>query len=105
MAKKENLIKKIAEKLQELKNDYENNKKWKLYLYLNGQCVKRLKIDKDFTPMNKFYKINVKHCKHLIGTNRKTQLIVTSSKYKMTDEKLKEAHIEVIIYEGSNITL
>lgn len=105
MAKKENLIKKIAEKLQELKNDYENNKKWKLYLYLNGQCVKRLKIDKDFAPMNKFYKINVKHCKHLIGTNRKTQLIVTSSKYKMTDEKLKEAHIEVIIYEGSNITL
>lgn len=105
MAKDKNLIKKIAEKLQELKNNYEENKKWKLYLYLNGQCVKCLKIDKDFAPMNKFYKINVKHCKHLIGTNRKTQIIVTSSKYKMTDEKLKEAHIEVIIYEGSNITL
>lgn len=100
MAKKKNLIKKIAEKLQELKNNYEENKKWKLYLYLNGQCVKCLKIDKDFAPMGKFYKINVKHCKHLIGTNRKTQLIVTSSKYKMTDEKLKEAHIEVIIYGG-----
>ena len=105
MAKKKNLIKKIVEQLQELKSNYENNKKWKLYLYLNGQCVKCLKIDKDFAPMGKFYKINVKHCKHLIGTNRKTQLIVTSSKYKMTDEKLKEAHIEVIIYEGSNITL
>lgn len=100
-----NMINAINEKTSEINKKIEENKKWKLYLYLNGQCVKCLKIDKDFAPMGKFYKINIKHCKHLIGTNRKTQLIVTSSKYKMTDEKLKEAHIEVIIYEGSNITL
>ena len=93
----------FAEKLQKLKDNYEKNKKWKLYLYLNGQCVSKKYISADFAPMNKFYVIKVKHAKHLIGTNRKTQLVVRSYKYKMTDEAKREAHIEVIMYEGVEV--
>ena len=53
--------------------------------------------------MGKIYVINVKNKRHLLGTNRKTQLVVRSYKYKYTDEAKKTAHIEVIIYEGSDI--
>lgn len=94
---------KIIDLFKKMKKNHENNKKWTLYLYLRGQCIKSLKIDKDFAPMGKIYVINVKNKKHLLGTNRKTQLVVRSYKYKYTDETQKTAHIEVIIYEGSDI--
>ena len=69
----------------------------------NKKNNKSRKIDKDFAPMRKIYVINVKNKRHLLGTNRKTQLVVRSYKYKYTDEAKKTAHIEVIIYEGSDI--
>lgn len=93
----------IYSKICELKIKLKKEEKWKLYLYLNGQCVNKQTIDKDFAPMNKIYVIKVKHQKHLIGTNRKTQLVVRSYKYKYTDEIKKEAHVEVLIYEGSDL--
>ena len=94
---------KIIDLLKKIKENHENNKKWTLYLYLKGQCIKSIKIDKDFAPMGKIYVMNVKNKRHLLGTNRKTQLVVRSYKYKYTDEAKKTAHIEVIIYEGSDI--
>ena len=97
------IITKIAEKVQKLKLYYENNKKWTLYLYLNGQCIDKRKINKDFAPMGKFYIVKVRGMKHLLGTNRKVQIVVQSYKYKLTDEKKKEAHIETLIYEGVDI--
>ena len=97
------LIGKIAELMQKIKSNYENNKKWNLYLYLNGQCIDKRKIDKDFAPMGKFYIVKVRGMKHLLGTNRKVQIVVQSYKYKLTDEKKKEAHIETLIYEGVDI--
>lgn len=98
-----NLIEKIAEKLQKMRINYENRKKWKLFLYLNGQCIKCLKIDKDFAPMGKIYVIKTKGKKHLLGTNKNVQIVVRSYKYKYTDEKKKQAHIEVVLYEGVDI--
>ena len=98
-----NIVDKFVKKLQKAKKYYENKKKWKLYLYLNNQCIKCLKIDKDFAPMNKFYVVKVKKMKHLIGTNKPTQMIFKSFKYKYTDEVKKTAHIEVIGYEGVGI--
>lgn len=98
-----NIIDEFVKKIQKAKKYYENNKKWKLYLYLNNQCIKCLKIDKDFAPMNKFYVVKVKKMKHLIGTNKPTQMIFKSFKYKYTDELKKTAHIEVIGYEGVGI--
>lgn len=98
------IIKKIIEKIGKIKKEYELNKKWKLYLYLNGQCIKCLKIDKDFAPMNKIYVVKIKGKKHLIGTNKKTQIVVRSYKYKYTNETKKEAHIETILYEGVDMS-
>ena len=97
------IIDKIVEKAQKLKLYYGNNKKWNLYLYLNGQCIDKRKIDKDFAPMGKFYVVKVRGMKHLLGTNRKVQIVVQSYKYKLTDEKKREAHIETLIYEGVDI--
>lgn len=97
------IITKIAEKMQKMKLYYKNNKKWTLYLYLNGQCIDKRKIDKDFAPMGKFYIVKVRGMKHLLGTNRKVQIVVQSYKYKLTDEKKREAHIETLIYEGVDI--
>lgn len=98
-----NICDEIVKKIQKIKKYYENSKKWKLYLYLNGQCIKCLKIDKNFAPMNKIYVVKVKNKKHLLGTNRPVQIVVRSYKYKYTDEVKKTAHIEVIIYEGVEI--
>lgn len=97
------LIGKIEELMKKMKLNYENNKKWSLYLYLNGQCIDKRKIDKDFAPMGKFYIVKVRGMKHLLGTNRKVQIVVQSYKYKLTDEKKREAHIETLIYEGVDI--
>lgn len=98
---------KIIENIQKFVNKIvdiiEENKKWKLYLYLNGQCIKCLKIDKDFAPMNKIYVVKVKNKKHLLGTNKPVQIVVRSYKYKYTDEVKKTAHIEVIMYEGVEV--
>lgn len=97
------IIDKIVEKAQKLKKYLINKKKWTLYLYLNGQCIDKRKIDKDFAPMGKFYIVKVRGMKHLLGTNRKVQIVVQSYKYKLTDEKKREAHIETLIYEGVDI--
>ena len=98
-----NIFDKIVEKTQKLKKYLINNKKWTLYLYLNGQCIDKRKIDKDFAPMGKFYVVKVRGMKHLLGTNRKVQIVVQSYKYKLTNEKKREAHIETLIYEGVDI--
>lgn len=97
------IIDKIVKKIQKIKKYYENSKKWKLYLYLNGQCIKCLKIDKDFAPMNKIYVVKVRNKRHLLGTNKPVQIVVRSYKYKYTDEIKKTAHIEVIMYEGVEV--
>ena len=93
----------MLNKIKEIIKTYKENKKWKLYLYLNGQCIKCLKIDKDFAPMNKIYVVKVRNKRHLLGTNKPVQIVVRSYKYKYTDEVKKTAHIEVIMYEGVEV--
>ena len=90
----------MINKIKKIIKTYKENKKWKLYLYLNGQCIKCLKIGKDFAPMNKIYVVKVRNKRHLLGTNKPVQIVVRSYKYKYTDEIKKTAHIEVIMYEG-----
>lgn len=93
----------MINKIKKIIKTYKENKKWKLYLYLNGQCIKCLKIDKDFAPMNKIYVVKVRNKRHLLGTNKPVQIVVRSYKYKYTDEAKKTAHIEVIMYEGVEV--
>ena len=97
------MINAINKKTIKISKKLEENKKWKLYLYLNGQCIKCLKIDKDFAPMNKIYVVKVRNKRHLLGTNKPVQIVVRSYKYKYTDEVKKTAHIEVIMYEGVEV--
>lgn len=93
----------MINKIKKIIKTYKENKKWKLYLYLNGQCIKCLKIDKNFAPMNKIYVVKVRNKRHLLGTNKPVQIVVRSYKYKYTDEVKKTAHIEVIMYEGVEV--
>lgn len=93
----------MINKIKKMIKKYKENKKWKLYLYLKGQCIKCLKIDKDFAPMNKIYVVKVMNKRHLLGTNKPIQIVVRSYKYKYTDEVKKTAHIEVIMYEGVEV--
>lgn len=90
------MFKKIINKLK--------SRKWKLFLYLNNQCIAKMKIDEDFAPMNKIYVLKVRGMKHLLGTNHKVQIVVESYKYKFTDNDKKESHIEVKLFEGVDIT-
>ena len=103
IGKIKNIFTIIVKKMQKLIKYFKNNKKWKLYLYLNDQCIKCLKIDKDFAPMNKIYVVKVRNKRHLLGTNKPVQIVVRSYKYKYTDEIKKTAHIEVIMYEGVEV--
>ena len=93
----------MINKIKKIIKTYKENKKWKLYLYLNGQCIKCLKIDKNFAPMNKIYVVKVRNKRHLLGTNKPVQIVVRSYKDKYTDEVKKTAHIEVIIHEGVEV--
>ncbi len=96
---------KIVKKIKKLFNKMLKKDKWKLHLYYRGQVVKKMFVDDDFLPMEHFYTIKLRRCKHLIGTNKKTILLFQYYKYKMTDNEKKELHIEVIINEGSDLTL
>lgn len=91
------IINKFVKKIQDLKKYYKT--RWKLYLYLNNQCIGIRYIDADFAPMKKEYLVRIKHMKHLVGSNN-VQMIVTAYKYKYSSEKTREVHIEVIPYEG-----
>lgn len=86
-------FKKVIDKL--LKKD-----KWRLYLYFNGQLIAKRYIDEEFLPANNFYIVKLRGKKHLIGTNRPTQMVFRYDSYKLTDNDHKEVHIEVQVYEG-----
>lgn len=76
--------------------------KWKLYLYLNNVCIKKMYIDEEFAPMNQIYVLNVYFKKFLLGSNM-IKTIVRSTKLKYTDNEKKEVHIEVKIFEGVDV--
>lgn len=103
------LLKGLVEGISKLTNSIitkiTKSDKWKLYLYYQGQCIKRLYVDDDFQPMEHFYVVKVRGMKHLLGTNRKVQIIVRYFKYKLTDNDKKEVHIETINFEGSDLTV
>ena len=54
--------------------------------------------------MNKIYVVKIKNMKHLVGTNKPVQMVVRSYRYKYTDEIKRQAHIEVLNYEGVELS-
>lgn len=99
------LLKVIKNKANSFIKKITKKDKWKLFLYYKGQCVKKMFVDEEFKPMEHFYKVYFKKCKHLIGTNKKTLIILQYYKYKMTDNDKKEVHIETLINEGSDLVV
>lgn len=92
--------KKIAKMIDKLRK---KDKKWKIFLYLDGQLVSKIYVGEEFKPMENLYITKIKHAKHLIGTNRKTTVILQYYKYKLTDNSKREVHIETLIYRGSDL--
>jgi hypothetical protein len=81
---------------------FKKNKKklWKVYLYFNNQCIKVIKVPAKFNPLEHFYIETLWFKKHLIGTNLPTKMVFKYYKYKYTDNKNKEVHIEVLPFDG-----
>lgn len=88
-----NLIKKIKD-----------NRKWRIYFYYREQCIGSKLIDKDFAPMDNIYVIKTKKgLKHLVGTNKKVQMVMRPIKYKYCEDKKRRVHIEVVPFEGVDL--
>ena len=72
-------------------------KKWTLYLYFNGICIKRLKIAdiNDIRPMS----INILGHKELFNRS-KIKAVIRPVRLLLTDETKKETHWGVIFEKG-----
>ena len=92
-------MKKLAKLVNKLKQKIEERKKYKIYLYLRNQCVKKVYLRINDT-MPTTYIINVYNKKHLLGTNRKVKLVVKPVKLKYSDDVKRELHIETKLFEG-----
>lgn len=88
------LIKNIKNKLQK------KEKKWTLFIYFQGQLIKKKKVDDKFEPTKEFYLVNITGKKHLVGTNKKVTMLMQFSTYKGTNEIKKQLHIEVENVKG-----
>jgi P pilus assembly chaperone PapD len=77
-------------------------RKWKLYLYLNGVCIKKIRINVNEAPKDNVYVINVWFKKQFFNSN-KVKVIVRPTKLIYTDEKKKETHWEFEYEEGIDI--
>lgn len=91
------------DKLKKLLNKITKKDKWKIYLYLKGQCIAVVYRDNDATPLNEIFNIKVRGLKHLIGTNKKMQILVKPYAFKFANNDIKEVHLECVIYEGVKI--
>lgn len=77
-------------------------RKWKLYLYLNGVCIKKLKINANENPKDQVYIVNVWFKKQFFHSN-KVKVIIRPTKLIYTNEKKKETHWEFKYEEGIDI--
>lgn len=92
-------MKKLHKLVEKIKKYIDNNKRYRIYLYLRSQCIKKVHM-RAIDEMPDTYIINVYNKKHLLGTNRKVKLVVKPLKLKYSDDKKRELHIEVGLYEG-----
>ena len=77
-------------------------KKWKLYLYLNNLCIKKIYINEQDNPKDKVFVIDVWFKKNLFNSNH-VKIIVRPTKIIYTDEKKKTTHWEFEYEKGIDI--
>ena len=76
--------------------------KWDLYLYYNGVCIKKIKIDQEEAPAENSYVIWVWFKKQIFKSNL-VQTIVRPKVLLKNDEKNKKTYWGVILEEGIQI--
>ena len=76
--------------------------KWDLYLYYNGVCIKKIKIDENEAPAENSYVIKVWFKKQIFKNNL-VQIIVRPKVLLKNDEKSKKTYWGVILEEGIQI--
>jgi len=77
-------------------------KRWKLYLYLNGLCIKKIYIDENTKPKEEIFVINVWFKKNLFNSNH-IKTVVRPTKLIYTNDKKKETHWEFEYEKGIDI--
>lgn len=74
-------------------------RKYKLYLYLNGICIKKIKINVNENPKDHVYPITIWFKKQFYKSN-KVKTIIRPTRLIYTDEKKRETHWEFKYEEG-----
>ena len=72
---------------------------WKVYMYVNNQYIKRIKMKNVEQLFNTSYVINVWFKKYIFGTNY-TKLVVKPTLLKKTIEDKKQIHVEIDFEKG-----
>lgn len=81
---------------------FRNKKKWKLYLYLNNICIKKIRIDEETKPKDEIFVINVWFKKNLFDSWH-IKTVISPSKLIYTNMKKKETHWEFEYEKGIDI--
>lgn len=76
--------------------------KWKIYMYVNGRYIKKIKLKNVEKLFNSSYVINVYFKKYIFGTNY-TKLVVKPKLLKKTIEDKKQIHVEIDFERGVEV--
>lgn len=77
-------------------------RKWKMYLYLNGICIKKIRINITENPKDNIYPITIWFQKQFFKKN-KVEIIVRPTRLIYTDEKKKRTYWEFRYEEGMDV--
>ena len=75
---------------------------WKIYMYVNNQYIKRIKLKNVENLFSSSYVINVWFKKYIFGTNY-TKLVVKPKLLKKTIEDKKQIHVEIDFERGVEV--
>lgn len=75
---------------------------WKIYMYVNNQYIKKIKLKNVENLFSSSYVINVWFKKYIFGTNY-TKLVVKPKLLKKTIEDKKQIHVEIDFERGVEV--
>ncbi len=75
---------------------------WKIYMYVNNQYIKTIRLKNVEQLFNTSYVINVWFKKYIFGTNF-TKLVVKPKLLKKTIEEKKQIHVEIDFERGVEV--
>lgn len=75
---------------------------WNIYMYVNNQYIKKIKLKNVEHLFSSSYVINVWFKKYIFGTNY-TKLVVRPKLLKKTIEEKKQIHVEIDFERGVEV--